>query len=459
MYNKPWIICLLLIAMLEATAQNTLKVQAGAIIKTTGGAIITLQDMNLDNDGTINQAPGEGTFRFTGTADNTISGTSTSLFDIMEMAKTGAAKITLQQHLNIGSAINFTSGLIDLNGNNILMAPTALLNGESELSRITGTTGGYIEITNTLNAPSSTNPGNLGAIFTSAANMGSTLIRRGHQSQVNGAGAGNSVHRYYNITPTTNTGLNATLRFQYFDAELNGLTENTLMMWRSTNNTTWTNESFTSRNTTLNYVEKTGITGFSRWTLSTPGNALPVTGLILSGQWQNNTAKLRWKTETEFNNHHFNVQRYYQNSQQLFSDVATVPTQHIGGNSVNTTWYDYYDLSASITQGSVFYRIQQMDVDNRFSYSNTIRLSPEGVILFIDKVYPTIVQSQLNIQTGNAPLEKMTITVHDIAGKLILQKTVPYLSQQLPLPVISSGVYQIKIQSGQWEYKSSLIKQ
>ena len=459
MYNKSWLTCLLLIAVLQASAQNTSKIQTGAVLKTTGGAIITLQDMNLENDGTINQAVGEGTFRFTGTGNNTISGTSISLFDILEIAKTGAAKISLLQNINIGSDINFTSGLIDLNGSNILLQPGALLNGESELSRITGTTGGYIEITNTLNAPSSTNPGNLGAIITSAANMGSTLIRRGHQSQTNAGGGGNSVHRYYDITPTTNTGLNATLRFQYFDAGLNGLTENTLLMWKSTNNTSWTNENFTSRNTIVNYVEKTGITGFSRWTLSTPGNALPVTGLVLSGQWQNNAAKLRWKTETEINNRHFNIQRYYQNGQQQFTDVSTVPTQHIGGNSINTSWYDYTDATASATQGSIFYRIQQVDIDTRFSFSNTIRISPDGVLLFIDKTYPTIVQSQLNIQVGNAPVNKMTITIHDMAGKLVMQKIVPYQSQPLSLPVISNGMYHLKIQSGTWEYKSSLIKE
>ncbi len=223
MYNKSYLTCILLITILQSSAQNTLKVQTGAVIKNTGGAIITLQDMNLENDGTISQAPGEGGFRFSGSANNTISGTSTSLLDIMEIAKTGVAKVNLLQHLNIGSAINFTSGLIDLNGKNILLQPTALLNGESELSRITGTTDEYIELANTLNAPSSVNPGNLGAILTSAANMGSTMIRRGHQSQVNGAGAGNSIFRYYDITPANNTGLNATLRFQYFDAELNGL--------------------------------------------------------------------------------------------------------------------------------------------------------------------------------------------------------------------------------------------
>ncbi|HWR32882.1 MAG TPA: T9SS type A sorting domain-containing protein [Chitinophagaceae bacterium] len=146
------------------------------------------------------------------------------------------------------------------------------------------------------------------------------------------------------------------------------------------------------------------------------------------------------------------MQRYYQIGQQQFAGIATVPTQHIGGNSNSTTLYDYVDATASTSLGSIFYRIQQTDIDNRFGFSNTIRLSPDAVIFFIDKGYPTIVESQLNIQTGNAPLEKMTVSIHDMAGKLMLLKTVLYQSQLLPLPVISSGLYQIKIQSGQWEY-------
>lgn len=453
------IILVLSMASKQVISQDVLRIEPGAVLKTTGGVVVTLQGINLVNDGTINQLAGEGTFRFSGTANNTISGANVPLFDIFQIAKTGVAKISLQQNIAIGSGITFTSGLIDLNNNNIFLQPAALLNGESETSRITGPAGGYVEITNTLNAPSSINAGNLGAIITSGTNLGSTTIRRGHQSQVNGSGAGNSIHRYYDISPANNTGLNASLRFQYFDAELNGLAENILMLWKSVNTTSWNNEGFTARDDINNYVEKTGIPGFSRWTLSSPGNPLPVTGFVLSGQWQNNGAKLKWKTESETNNHHFTIQRYYQTGQQQFTDVATVPTQHIGGNSTNTTSYDYFDAAVSPSHGSVFYRVLQADIDSRFTFSNTIRITPGGILSFVDKVYPTIVQSQLNIQVGNVPLDKITITIHDMAGKLIMQKTVSYQSQQLQLPVISSGIYHLKIQSGQWEYRSSIIKQ
>src|SRR5690606_3076738 len=112
------------IVVLQITAQNVLKIEPGAELKTTGGVVITLQNMDLVNDGTINQLPGEGKFRFSGSVNNSISGANTPLFDVMEIAKTSSAKVSLQNNINIGSSINFTSGLIDLNNYNILMAPT-----------------------------------------------------------------------------------------------------------------------------------------------------------------------------------------------------------------------------------------------------------------------------------------------------------------------------------------------
>ena len=66
-------------------AEAQFFVQSGAVIKTTGNAVITLQDIDLVNNGTINQQTGEGRFVFTGTADNTISGSSNPLFDIVEI--------------------------------------------------------------------------------------------------------------------------------------------------------------------------------------------------------------------------------------------------------------------------------------------------------------------------------------------------------------------------------------
>ncbi len=59
---------------------------------------------------------------------------------------------------------------------------------ESNNSCITGTTGGAIRITTVLNAPQGVNPGNIGVELTSDADLGSTVITRGHVQQTSSNG-------------------------------------------------------------------------------------------------------------------------------------------------------------------------------------------------------------------------------------------------------------------------------
>lgn len=432
-------------------AQNVFKVTSGAVIKTTGGVVITLQDMNLDNDGTISQAPGEGVFRFSGTQNNTISGTSAPLFDVLEIAKTGSAKISLQRFINVGSGINFISGLIDLNNNNIFLQPAALLNSESEISRIMGPSGGYIEIINTLNAPSSANSGNLGAILSSSQNLGSTIIRRGHTPQINGFGIGSSIFRYYDILPTNNTALNATLRFQYFDAELNGFDENTIVLWKSANNTTWTQQGFTTRNTTINYVEKTGIADFSRWTLSSVNNPLPVRFLLFNTRCSGNSILITWKTAQEQNTERFTVEKSEDGIR--WTAIGTVPA---AGNSTIERSYSYTDKSHVIS--GAMYRIAEYDLDGHIQYTSIIRSDCEQKDSW--RLWPNPVQEMLWVNITATSSSPVTINVFDAKGSLVRSQQNKLLpgSNQLNIDMknLSSGTYHVTVEWGLGQTQKSV---
>jgi hypothetical protein len=331
------------------------------------------------------------------------------------------------------------------------------LNGEAENTHVIGANGGYIQIVNTLNAPNSVNPGNLGAIISSSQNLGTVTIKRGHTSQINGSGGGNSILRYYDIEPANNTGLNATLRFSYFDAELNTLDENSLVLWKSVNTQTWSEEGFNSRDITSNWVEKTAINDLSRWTLSSPGNALPVTGMILTGRWRNNASQLSWTTLTEINNDHFNIERRYV-GENNFSSVGIKTSAYANGNSQSPTAYNWVDAAAA-SRGAILYRIRQTDKNGQFSYSNTIALKPEDLKVFIEKTYPTIaVDNSIYIQTGSLNIEKINVQVYDMTGKLCLSKQVTYEPQWIQLPVLSSGIYRLVISANEHSYKTSLLR-
>ncbi len=427
-------------AIFAATAQNVLKVQSGATLKTTGGVVITLQDMNLDIDGTINQVAGEGKIRFTGTANNTIAGNSAPLIDVLEIAKTGNAKLSLLRNISIGTQINFVSGLIDLNNNNISLQSTALLNGETENSRITGTVGGYVEITQTLNNPSSANPGNLGALISSTNNLGSTTIRRGHIAQGNGGGISNSIHRYFDIVPANNADLNATLRFMYFDAELNNIDENTVVMFRSTDNVNWTNEGFTSREKSGNYVEKTGIAAFSKWTLSSGLNTpLPVQFTLFNVRCEGNKVLVTWKTAQEINASHFEVQRSSNGN-----TWTTIGTVQAAGNSNIQQSYSFTDINPLMNPA--MYRIAEVAADGKLSFTS-INKTDCGNNLDMWRVWPNPVQEQLFVNLNVASGSQVMLKVYDSRGALLREQRNVLLPGNNQLNVdmqrLPSGTYHV----------------
>lgn len=152
---------------------------------------------------------------------------------------------------------------LTLDGGAVLDLGSATTLVETGGARLTGGTG-TVRAERTLNAPASEDVAGLGAVITSAANLGLTTVVRGHVAQTVDGNAG--VARYYDLTPATNTGLAATLVFRYRDGELGGLTEADLALHRSTDGgTTWTEEGGTV-DAVANTITLSGIDAFSRWT-------------------------------------------------------------------------------------------------------------------------------------------------------------------------------------------------
>lgn len=413
-------------------SQAQLVIQSGAEIRITGNGYICLNNTSLQNDGTINQTAGTGKYVFTGTANNTISGSGSTNFDVFETAKSASVITSLNQNIGINGSVLFTSGIIDLNAKNITLQSAATLISESESSRIIGSNGGYIAITQNLNVPLNTDPGNLGAVITCATNLGSTFIKRTHKSVVNGLGIGSSILRVYEITPSNNISLNATLRLKYFDAELNSLAENNLVIWKSTNGTNWQNQNYTLRDATANYVEKTGIPDFSIWTLSTNNNVLPIKLISFNAINQDCKPVITWKSATEQEFGHFELESSKDGI--VFNIIASI--QPKGNNSS----YTYNDNLVS-TNGNVYYRLKMIDLTGNFSYSNIssarINCSTRNIV-----VYPIPTKDIVTISGLNAS-EKLMI--YDATGKLMMETTATVNTEKINLQKFASGSYLLKI--------------
>lgn len=422
----PFIACL----PLAASAQARLVIGSGTALVTTGGAVINLQNTDLVVNGTINQQPGQGKYLFSGSGSNMISGSVPALLDVLEVSKPGGGLLSLGQNTRIGSAVTFTAGNLDV-GNYILqLEPAATLNGEQNASRLQSGGTGYATITTDLNAPAAADPGNLGAVITSAQNLGPTTVKRGFSSQVNGGGAGSSILRYYDITPTNDAGIAAMLRINYFDSEVNGLDKSLFVLWKSVDNTHWTDQGYTSRDAVADYVSLIGINDLSRWTISTFSNPLPITLLSFTAQTQHCDVLLNWRTAIEENFSHFELER--SGNGNNYMKIASIPAK--GSNSS----YTFEDDTPS--QGVNMYRLKIVDLDNSAVYSNIVSATvacSEGI-----RAYPNPVTGTCRV-SGVAPGQR--IIIYALTGQRIADRNVNGTIEEFDFGSQPSGIYLIKV--------------
>jgi len=236
------------------------------------------------NSGTFNTTT--AAVEYNGTSVQSISTTN---INYNKLRINNSAGTSLPAAVTVNDTLSVILGDLDLNGQILTIAPAGYLT-ETSGNTVKGTSG-YITTTRTLNAPSALNVGGLGAVLTTAVNLGSTEIRRGHAVQ-SGLGGNTSFLRYFDITPVTNTGLNATLVYKYDDSELNGKVESASSLFKSTNSgTNWTSQGGTV-NTSANTITLSGVGSFSRWSASSVAAVAAQIKLIMEGFYNPVTGKL-----------------------------------------------------------------------------------------------------------------------------------------------------------------------
>ncbi|AEW01003.1 hypothetical protein A4D02_13680 [Niastella koreensis] len=399
-----YIIFLLLGGWVPMATQCQLTNTSAQVV--VSGGYVVVDNLNLVNNGSFTQSA--GTVKFTGSSNTIIGGTGIPQLNALELDKP-AARLQLQTGLHIDNQVLFTNGIIDLNNNNIVLGPAAHLVGENENSRITGPAGGYVEITNLLNAPAGFNPGNLGVVITSPANMGATVIRRGHVSQSNGANMPNSIWRYYDIIPANNSALQATVGLHYFDAELNGLAEPMLTVWKSPDNTTWTELGYNTRDGATNFVDETNIAVMARFTLTSELYVLPLMINDLHTKCLNNQVVITWQNRGDITTGQFIIDRSLDGAN--WQPVATLPV-------TGSLTYAYTDAQ-SFT--GAWYRIVQV-ADNGHQHISAAVQSHCG-ITEVARVFPNPAYGNAWLQLQVANKTKVVMHLYDHKGALVKLQT------------------------------------
>ncbi len=251
---------------------STIQINTGAVFNITNRLVKFTGSNPIQQNGTFNTTNSE--IEYNGTAQQSVSAININYNGLNINNPVGAF---LSGDITIPDTLKIILGDLTLNGKIITLTSTAYMT-ETPGNVVSGS-GGYITTTRNVGAPASLNVGGMGAVLTSAVNLGITEVRRGHTIQT-GLNGGTSIKRYYDIIPTNNSGLNATLIFKYDDSELNLKPEPSLKLFKSTNSgITWQLMGGVV-NIASNQITVQNLTSFSRWSSDTAGVSAAITMLM-----------------------------------------------------------------------------------------------------------------------------------------------------------------------------------
>lgn len=163
---------------------------------------------------------------------------------------------------------------------------------------------------------------------------------------------------------------------------------------------------------------------------------LPLSLLSFTGKTNlpGKTVTLNWSTTNERNVSHFEIE--YSRDGRNFFKVGEVSAKN--GDMNNS--YSFLYRSAN-TEGSVFYRLKIIDIDNRFTYSNTIKLHFNGSMGLT--VYPNPMEKEVSVNvSGNG---QSNLYIINAAGFVIKRMRVTSQAFTINVESLGAGLYLFKL--------------
>jgi hypothetical protein len=222
----------------------------------------------------------------------------------------------------------------------------------------------------------------------------------------------NTVDRFWSFSVPGN--VTTTLTFSYTASEASGITNPRGQRWEPVTKG-WFAQSPTQSNPTATTTQITGVTLFNTWWALTPASTpLPIELISFEAKAEGAKVKLNWVTGSELNNDYFTIER--SNDGENFSSLFTVDG---AGTSSSMNSYNAYDEAPR--SGINFYRLRQTDFDGQHSVSDI------KVVNFKEnlpvQIYPNpLTGKTLTISKGNSDENIHSISIFDLAGKLILKQ-------------------------------------
>ncbi|MES2688863.1 MAG: T9SS type A sorting domain-containing protein [Bacteroidota bacterium] len=174
---------------------------------------------------------------------------------------------------------------------------------------------------------------------------------------------------------------------------------------------------------------------------------VPVKLLSFTGKYTGqNRARLEWKTASENNNSHFDIERSYNGSS--FTKIGRVR----GNHTTNTlSAYTFEDLIPEEAFHMVYYRLKQVDYNGAYMYSDLLTLTLEKQTEEI-AVYPNPFTDHIRLAVPASITGIITIKIYDAYGKVVQESSLLIEHNNLH-PILNTthlgpGIYIMELATG-----------
>ena len=428
-------------------AQTNLIISGGNWVNQNSN--IVLKNTKLTNNSTFHA--GSGTVIVTGdatTAQSEIGGTSQTTFYNVSINK-NTNNVNLNQHATVSNSLQFINGKLEISNYDLTIGNTGTITGQNKDRYIkTNGTGFLIRQVGT-----SWTPFPVGKVTFNPARLKNdgTLDKfkvrvEDHFLQNGTSGANittNVIPKTWLIEEEIVGGSDVSMRLIWrpihvgsgFNTNASQITHFTGGNWQD--QTTGASTADNSYSSDHRYREAINITSFSPFGVKS-GAALPVELLYFYGEKEGGNVRLDWQTATELNNSHFDIE--WSRDGVSFEKIGEVAG---AGTTNEVQFYGFLHLSPILGQN--YYRLKQVDFDDKYEYTDILSVNYElGIKNYELNIFPNPASKFIIIDGIE---EGKIIQIFNVNGKLVKAFYQNASTEQTDISDLPSGTYFVKMKN------------
>lgn len=196
-----------------------------------------------------------------------------------------------------------------------------------------------------------------------------------------------------------------------------------------------------------------GTHGYGMWKVTISPPILPVNFTSFTGKAEKKYNVLDWEVANEINNKGYYIERKQKNE----NDFMAIGFVKGKGTSGNGAAYTYTDNMIDLISEQTLYRLKQVDVDGRYSYSPVVILKRTAAVKLVE--YISADANRLLVRINNITSNKIQLRIFDINGKQMYNGESAAVSQNISIAQWAAGMYTAEIWSnGKREFVQRFIR-